>query len=98
MTGDTFAVIGSVLMNGKFKYNHTQCEYKSFSRPAELKRHNITTHASQKSEHWCPILGCKRSMAMGIKAFPRKDKLKDHLRQMHGQALRADGSVLKVEL
>jgi hypothetical protein len=96
--GNTFAVIGSVLMNGKFKCNHTQCEYKMFSRPAELKRHHATTHAYQRPQHWCPSLGCERSMAIGSKAFSRKDKLKDHLRQMHGKTIRADGSVLQVEL
>jgi hypothetical protein len=37
-------------------------------------------------------------MARGVKSFSRKDKLKDHLHQMHGQALRADGSLSQVEL
>jgi hypothetical protein len=96
-TGDTFAVIGSVLMNGKFKCDHAQCVYKMFSRPAELKRHHATTHASQRPQHWCPVSGCERGMATGTKAFSRKDKLKDHLRQMHGQGSRTSKQVDLIE-
>jgi hypothetical protein len=32
-------------------------------------------------------------MSRGVKAFSRKDKLKDHLRQMHEQTLRVGGNV-----
>jgi hypothetical protein len=91
---DACAAIGSMLENGKFKCNHANCEYRTFSRPAELKRHYTTTHASRKPALWCPFATCERSAIIGIKPFPRKDKLKDHIRQRHGHELRADGSVV----
>jgi hypothetical protein len=87
------AAIGSMLENGKFKCNHANCEYRTFSRPAELKRHHTTTHASRKPALWCPFAMCERSATIGAKSFPRKDKLKDHVRQKHGHDMRADGSV-----
>lgn len=75
--------IGTILMNGKSKCNQETCSSKTFSRPAELKRHFATTHASKKPAFWCHILTCDRSAALGIKSFSRKDKLAEHIRKSH---------------
>jgi hypothetical protein len=90
---DACAAIGSRVENDKFKCNHANCEHRTFSRSAELKRHHATTHAAHKQAHWCPFAMCERSAAIGIKSFPRKDKLKDHVRQKHGFRLGANGSL-----
>ena len=51
---------------------------RTFSRPSDLDRH-------LKSRHYlptfnCPVDDCDRK---GRRGFPRKDKLRDHLRQKH---------------
>ena len=54
-----------------------------FNRFAELERHS-TTHCRKPREFPCPEVGCTRS---GQNGFPRKDKLKSHMSNMHkGQA------------
>ncbi|KAH7350405.1 hypothetical protein BKA66DRAFT_541164 [Pyrenochaeta sp. MPI-SDFR-AT-0127] len=81
---DALAAIGIVLRNGKFKCNEVQCANKTFSRPAELKRHHNTAHAARKPEFWCAIPSCKRSAAIeGGTPFPREDKLRDHVQKVH---------------
>ncbi|KAF1833446.1 hypothetical protein BDW02DRAFT_500548 [Decorospora gaudefroyi] len=80
-------------MNGKFKCNRANCEHKTFNRPAELKRHHNTTHSVKKPEFWCPVSRCERSAHVRMKSFPRKDKLKDHVRLMHSEERHASGGV-----
>jgi hypothetical protein len=58
------------------------CEGQSFTRSADLQRHFLNKHAPAKPEYWCPIFGCDRSRSKG-NAFPRKDKMMDHLRKKH---------------
>ena len=79
----TITAIGIVLMNRKFKCSERQCGSKTFNRPAELRRHYLTIHASQKPEFWCHVPACNRSAALGIKSFSRKDKLEEHIRKSH---------------
>lgn len=76
-------VIGSMLLNGKFKCSQRECVKKTFKRAAELRRHHNTVHSTQKPEFWCLISSCERSAASGTKPFSRKDKQGDHMRKMH---------------
>lgn len=82
-------VIGLVLSNGiprhdKYKCHISNCTgVKSFSRLADLKRHNASKHNRQGARFWCPVDGCERSMKSGGRAFPRKDKMYDHLERVH---------------
>ncbi|KAH9873068.1 hypothetical protein J1614_005465 [Plenodomus biglobosus] len=59
---------------------------KTFNRPYDFYRHYNGAHAEEEVQkrHWCPEEECHRSEAYGDHPFPRRDKLKDHLRQAHG--------------
>lgn len=54
---------------------------KPFTRKGDLDRH-MKSHSPP--EFGCPIHGCKRQ---GDDGFPRKDKLRDHMRQKHRMGL-----------
>ena len=56
----------------------------SYSRWPDFLRHYYGAHAVEKKAFWCPKDGCARNRAGGNNPFPRKDKLKDHLRHAHG--------------
>lgn len=61
---------------------YPQCSRtKPFNRKFDLDRH-MKSHGPR--EFGCPVHGCKRQ---GDKGFPRKDKLRDHVRQKHGMKL-----------
>lgn len=80
--------IGTVLSNGnvgndRYKCNEPSCADITFSRLADLKRHYATRHALVRPQHWCPIVGCRRSQDGEDEGFVRKDKLKDHMKQAH---------------
>jgi len=51
---------------------------------SDILRHYNGAHAVKKKAFWCPKDGCARNRVGGNNPFPRKDKLKDHLRQAHG--------------
>lgn len=80
----TDELIGRVFASGRFMCPHRQCVRKSFARLAELKRHYEGAHAPRKHTFWCHVPSCKRSRGVGQRSFPRKDKLKDHVRMAHG--------------
>jgi hypothetical protein len=75
-------VIGTLLMNGRFKCRESACNGVSFGRQAELRRHYGNTH-SKTHEFWCEVPLCDRSQVVGHYPFHRKDKLADHVRAMH---------------
>lgn len=50
----------------------------TFSRPSDLDRHMKSRHCPPTFD--CPVDDCNRKAGKG---FPRKDKLRDHLRQKH---------------
>jgi hypothetical protein len=79
----TNVVIGSILSNGKFKCRETRCRRRSYGRVAELRRHYDVAHAPTKPAFWCPVTACERSRGIGGRCFPRKDKLRSHLRNVH---------------
>lgn len=92
LTGDTSGsdadthgelVIGTVLMNGRFKCRELACNGRSFGRLAELRRHYKNTHSKQQA-FWCEVTSCDRSRSVDQRPFHRKDKLADHVRAMHG--------------
>ncbi|KAF2128018.1 hypothetical protein P153DRAFT_261112, partial [Dothidotthia symphoricarpi CBS 119687] len=84
--------IGVILSNGNacddiYECSISACAGRTFGRLAELKRHHQSKHeglAGHKARFWCPVDGCEsRSMADDGKAFPRKDKMMDHLAKVH---------------
>ncbi|KAF2029295.1 hypothetical protein EK21DRAFT_67974 [Setomelanomma holmii] len=80
--------IGSVYMTNRkkvfvFKCTERPCNRKTYTRMYDLRRHYDGAHASQGPKFWCPYEGCERSARGGGPSFPRKDKLKDHVRSMH---------------
>ncbi|KAH7070544.1 hypothetical protein BKA63DRAFT_79540 [Paraphoma chrysanthemicola] len=81
---DSSTVIGTLLKSGRFKCHYTRCLRSSFGRQAELRRHYDGTHAIVKHTFWCQVPFCNRSSGVGGRAFHRKDKLRDHVRAMHG--------------
>jgi hypothetical protein len=90
-------VIGYVLSNGtarhdKFKCYKLSCAGVTFKRIQELKRHN-NAHCDRGAVRFsCPVDGCGRSMKSGSRAFPRKDKMIDHLERVHGDKIGSGGS------
>jgi hypothetical protein len=66
-----------------FECSATNC-HKTFGRWYDFKRHYDGAHSSEGPEHWCTVGGCDRSKAVGGRPFPRKDKLNDHVKKMHG--------------
>lgn len=79
---DSDTAIGTALKSGRYKCNVLRCARKTFSRPAELRRHYDTVHIV-KRQFWCLVQSCERSVSAGGKPFPRQDKLRDHVRSMH---------------
>ncbi|KAF2820687.1 hypothetical protein CC86DRAFT_387145 [Ophiobolus disseminans] len=82
--------IGIILSNGETGQDQYQCHApdcfnKTFGRIAELKRHHAGKHAAvgRKPQFWCPINECERSKTGQGEAFPRKDKMFDHLSRAH---------------
>jgi hypothetical protein len=82
--------IGMIFSNGEvgqdqYRCTAPGCHNKTFGRLAELKRHHAGKHAAagRKPQFWCPVEGCERSRAGQGEAFPRKDKMFDHLSRMH---------------
>ncbi|OAL54048.1 hypothetical protein IQ07DRAFT_641055 [Pyrenochaeta sp. DS3sAY3a] len=90
-SNEDFVVIGIILSNGsirtdRYKCHELDCAASSFGRLADLKRHNASKHhrnSANRQSFWCPVEGCKRSRNGGGEPFPRKDKMKDHLRCVH---------------
>ncbi|KAF1851544.1 uncharacterized protein K460DRAFT_401560 [Cucurbitaria berberidis CBS 394.84] len=92
-------VIGVILSNGEVRKDQyrcydSACSGASFARLAELKRHHTTRHgghAGKKPQFWCPIDTCARSKNGGQEAFPRKDKMMDHLSRVHADKVGRSG-------
>jgi hypothetical protein len=83
------SMIGSVYdpcTGESMQYICDQCdgEKRSFTRPTDLQRHFRSNHAQAKPEYWCPFPGCHRSDSRN-NPFPRKDKMRDHVRKRHPQ-------------
>lgn len=55
------------------------CSHKS-KRWGDLERHILTRHCSETAKHPCSFPGCERG---GENGFPRKDKLKSHVENVH---------------
>ncbi|KAL2036778.1 hypothetical protein N7G274_010502 [Stereocaulon virgatum] len=55
------------------------CKY-STKRYSDIKRHYAAKHCKNAKKFPCHIIGCKFS---GDNGFPRKDKLRDHLKASH---------------
>ena len=64
--------------------NIAPCNGATFGRRHELCRHHASAHDVHNARFWCPIDGCDRSKMDGGRAFPRKDKMVDHLMRVHG--------------
>jgi hypothetical protein len=82
-------VVGLIISNGISCYDKYKCHVRSctvtkpINRLTDLKHHNASRHNRQTARFWCPVDGCERSMMNGGHAFPRKDKMHDHLERMH---------------
>jgi hypothetical protein len=83
---DVEVIIGTVLKSGKFKCYNVACVGRSFGRYLELKRHYKGTHTKELA-FWCKVPSCERSQGAGRCSFPRKDKLRDHVRTVYGREL-----------
>ncbi|KAH3927021.1 hypothetical protein HBI04_057460 [Parastagonospora nodorum] len=88
------ATIGVVLDTdqpgqNQYKCNAPTCFNKTFGRLAELKRHHKCKHAvaGRRPQFWCPVEGCVRSKTGQGGAFPRKDKMVDHLSKVHASVV-----------
>lgn len=66
-----------------FKCFHEACHPKSFGRWYDFKRHYNGAHAVEVPQFWCAVDGCERSDRPGGRSFPRKDKLREHVRKVH---------------
>jgi hypothetical protein len=68
-----------------FQCKDAGCRNITFNRWYDFERHDNAFH-NGTSVLWCPEPGCNRSKAAGNKPFPmaRKDKLKEHVRKLHG--------------
>lgn len=80
-------MIGNIYRNDEtgsyfFQCCNSRCSQKFFRRLYDLGRHHDGRHSTKGPQFWCAVEGCERS-AMGGRSFPRKDKLKDHLRKTH---------------
>ena len=84
-------MIGFIFGNGEasedqYKCRAPACSRLTFGRLAELKRHNACRHGGHDGklpQFWCPVEKCERSKTGQGGAFPRKDKMFDHLSRMH---------------
>ncbi|KAE8548337.1 hypothetical protein TMatcc_010855 [Talaromyces marneffei ATCC 18224] len=80
---DKAPVAGSPLVQrlGRKKLTHSfECQKcgKSFTRGADVKRHESSVHSPQPMD--CPVENCVRKGSIG---FPRRDHLMEHLRTFH---------------
>jgi hypothetical protein len=66
-----------------FMCHSPSCNHKTFTRWYDLRRHHDGTHSNEGPTFWCQVNGCECSNVEGGRAFPRKDKLNDHVRKMH---------------
>jgi hypothetical protein len=86
-------VLGYIVSTGtgtvhqdQYKCSSPSCQRATFGRLAELKRHHASKHGTsgvRRPQYWCPIDGCDRSKRFQGNAFPRKDKMTDHLSRVH---------------
>jgi hypothetical protein len=67
-----------------FQCCHRACSHTSFRRVYDVSRRHDSKHATARPQFWCTVGGCDRSAVVGDRPFPRKDKLKDHVRKVHG--------------
>lgn len=80
-------IIGVFLSNGIARHDQYRCHVltcsgATFGRLADLKRHAASRH-ERNARFWCPVDGCERSMKIGGRSFPRKDKMMSHLESVH---------------
>jgi len=73
-----------------FVCSEPQCYGRTFGRRQELVRHYNGAHAPPDAGNmfWCAVPGCDR----GVRPFPRKDKLNDHVRKVHMSMVEAASS------
>lgn len=80
---DTNDVIRYMPATGRLMFvcSEPQCHGRTFGRRQELVRHYNGAHAPPDAGNmfWCAVPGCDR----GVRPFPRKDKLNDHVRKVH---------------
>ncbi|KAH6875725.1 hypothetical protein BKA58DRAFT_127112 [Alternaria rosae] len=64
-----------------FRCSAPSCIGKTFNRWQDFTRHYNGAHAPPDAGNmfWCTVPGCDR----GVRSFPRKDKLDDHVRKVH---------------
>ncbi|OMP86853.1 hypothetical protein BK809_0000528 [Diplodia seriata] len=75
--------------NGRYHCLFQPCT-KSFTREADLFRHQNTCHLGSTT-FWCSSTGCNRSRSHPSgRPFPRKDKRNDHERKVHCGVLSLD--------
>jgi hypothetical protein len=64
---------------------HHPCPYpgcaRTFNRTFNLFRHNVLAHGQPRVRYLCPLAGCRHSLGEG---FSRHDKLREHMRKVHG--------------
>ncbi|EON62017.1 hypothetical protein W97_01236 [Coniosporium apollinis CBS 100218] len=60
------------------------CKKNQFTREADLQRHIKTVHVRDEA-FYCEVEGCPRHEHApgGQRSFPRKDKMKEHMRTVH---------------
>lgn len=66
-----------------------QCRKRTFARWYDFNRHYNGAHATEKTIFWCPMSGCSRSEGEGNHGFPRKDKMMNHVSNIHRHAGRS---------
>jgi hypothetical protein len=60
---------------------HPRCPHtKPFGKQGDLERHHKSKHAGGSMPHKCPHTSCPKP----INGFARRDKLREHLRNWHG--------------
>ncbi|GME24404.1 hypothetical protein GTA08_BOTSDO04678 [Neofusicoccum parvum] len=73
--------------DGKYHCLMQPCPRPTFSRLADLQRHQNACHLGTAA-FWCASTGCDRSQTHPYgRAFPRKDKRNDHEKKVHGRVL-----------
>lgn len=74
----TLERIQRLLMCTRWTCPHPDCK-RLFHREADFKRH-LPVHDQSQRDFPCPADGCERG---GSNGFPRKDKLREHMRAKH---------------
>ena len=80
----TRIVIGTFRLNGDSKRQHLNY-HRSYSHLAERRRHYETQHSIVKPEYWCNVPLCERSVVLAGRPFHRVDKMREHVRMVHGK-------------